>query len=65
MIIKAQRHRTQERNLADARAIAPPRFPWLQRLVETAAVRAMTRVVPLLGLLISHAFIVRGTKAAR
>ena len=45
--------------------IAPPRLPWLQRVVETAAVRAMTRVVPLFGLLISHAFIVRGTKALR
>lgn len=45
--------------------IAPPRLPWLQRVVETAAVRAMTRVVSLFGLLISHAFIVRGTKALR
>jgi ubiquinone/menaquinone biosynthesis C-methylase UbiE len=43
--------------------IAPPRLPWLQRVVETAAVRAMMRVVPLFGPLISHAFIVRGTKA--
>ena len=45
--------------------IAPPRLPWLQRIVETAVVRTMTRVVPLFGLLISHAFIVKGTKAPR
>ena len=45
--------------------IAPPRLPALQRFVETGFIRWMLRVVPLFGVLISHSFIVRGTKPFR
>ena len=44
--------------------IAPSRLPRLQRLVETRSLRWMMRIVPLLGMLISHSFIIRGTKRA-
>jgi ubiquinone/menaquinone biosynthesis C-methylase UbiE len=42
--------------------IAPPRWPWLQRIVESRPARWMLRTVPLFGPLTSHSFIVRGTK---
>ncbi len=45
--------------------IAPPRLPALQRFVETGFIRWMLRVVPLFGVLISHSFIIRGTKPFR
>ena len=45
--------------------IAPRRFPRLQRFVETRFLRWLLQVVPLAGPLISHSFIVRGTKPHR
>jgi ubiquinone/menaquinone biosynthesis C-methylase UbiE len=45
--------------------IAPPRWSWLQRFVECRLLRSMLRVVPLFGPLISHSFIIRGTKPIR
>ena len=42
--------------------IAPPRWRWLQRFVETRLLQQVLRVVPLLGRLSSHSFIIRATK---
>jgi SAM-dependent methyltransferase len=45
--------------------IVPPRARALQRLVESRPVGAALRLVPVLGLLLSHAFIVRGHKPGK
>lgn len=45
--------------------IAPSRLPRLQRFVENRFLQWMLQAVPLFGLLISHSFIVRGTKPIR
>ena len=45
--------------------IMPSRLQRLQRLIETSAVRLLFRVVPPLGALLSHSFIVRGAKVCQ
>jgi SAM-dependent methyltransferase len=55
-----------EQGLVDVRLhwmpIAPGRFPGLQRMFESRAFRVLLAVLPPLGALVSHAFIVRGRR---
>jgi SAM-dependent methyltransferase len=44
--------------------IVPPRMHGIQRLIEARAVDWVLRIVPLLGMLVSHAFIVSARKPA-